>query len=194
MNIKNINSLKELHSQLKGELHSYLLLYKEKTETPDCAFSNLRKVEISDDTIQVFAADVNTVRDIHPEYGIKSVPALMYFKGDKFVTSIKGCNTKDYYKSLFEKTLFSARIEKEGKPKLNITMYSTPTCTYCTQLKNYFRENNVSFRDVDVSKNQQAAEEMVKRSGQQGVPQTVINGTVIIGFDKLKIDKMIGLG
>lgn len=193
MEIFNIHSLSELQSNLTPESRSYLLLYKEKTGAPDCSYTNLENAEIKDKTIQVFAANVSEVRDIHPQYGIKTVPTLMYFEGNKFVSSVKGCNTPDYYKSLFEKSLFSAKQEKEGKPKLNITVYSTPTCTYCNQLKNYLKDNSVPFRDIDVSKDQKAAEEMVKRSGQQGVPQTLINGQTIIGFDKAKIDKMIGL-
>ena len=193
MKLQEISNHNELLQKLNPKNRTYLLLYKEKTGQEDCAYTNLSKTNISDNSLNFLVADVSKIRDIHPEYNIKSVPSLLYFEGEKFISSTKGCNTPDYYKSLFEKTLFSAKAEKEGKPKINITVYSTPTCTYCTQIKNYFKENNVPFRDIDVSKNQKAAEEMVKRSGQQGVPQTVINGKTIIGFDKPKIDKAIGL-
>jgi len=51
----------------------------------------------------------------------------------------------------------------------------------------------VQFTDIDVSKNQQAAQEMVRKSGQQGVPQTDIDGTIIVGFDKTRINNLLGL-
>lgn len=193
MKLFGIKNQSELSRKLQSGTQTYLLLYKEKTGQEDCAYTNLSNADISEKSINFFAADVNKVRDIHTEYGIKSVPSLLYFDGDRFINSKKGCNTPDFYKALFEKSLFSAKAEKEGKPKLNITVYSTPSCTYCNQIKTYFKENKVPFRDIDVSKNQKAAEEMVKRSGQQGVPQTVINGKTIIGFDKPKIDQAAGL-
>ena len=74
-----------------------------------------------------------------------------------------------------------------------VIMFSTPTCTYCRKAKQYFREKQVPFRDVDVSKDQAAARDMVKRSGQQGVPQILIGNQIIIGFDRPKIDRLLGL-
>lgn len=74
-----------------------------------------------------------------------------------------------------------------------VIMFSTPTCTYCRKAKQYFREKQVPFRDVDVSKDQAAARDMVKRSGQQGVPQILIGNQMIIGFDRPKIDRLLGL-
>jgi len=74
-----------------------------------------------------------------------------------------------------------------------VIMFSTPTCTYCRKAKQYFRQKQVPFRDVDVSKDQAAARDMVKRSGQQGVPQILIGNQVIVGFDRPKIDRLLGL-
>jgi glutaredoxin-like YruB-family protein len=78
---------------------------------------------------------------------------------------------------------------------MNIKIYSTPTCGYCKLLKQYLDEKNISYTDIDVMADQTQAEEMVKKTGQQGVPVTIIekNGKeeIIIGFDKTKIDKLI---
>jgi glutaredoxin-like YruB-family protein len=193
MKITDIQSLNDLKSKLKADSRNYLLLYKEKTGLEDCAYTNLEKAETGKAKANVLAADVNKVKDIHPEYSIKTVPSLLIFDGEKYQSSVKGCNTPEYYQSLFEQALYTASAEKDEKPKLNITVYSTPTCTYCNQLKSYLKEHKISFRDIDVSKDPKAAEAMVKRSGQQGVPQTLINGKTIIGFDKAKIDKLVGL-
>lgn len=74
-----------------------------------------------------------------------------------------------------------------------IIMFSTPTCTYCRKAKQYFRQKQVPFRDVDVSKDQAAARDMFRRSGQQGVPQIQIGNQIVVGFDRPKIDRLLGL-
>lgn len=74
-----------------------------------------------------------------------------------------------------------------------VIMFSTPTCSYCRKAKQYFRQKQVPFRDVDVSKDQAAARDMFRRSGQQGVPQIQIGNQIVVGFDRPKIDRLLGL-
>ena len=69
-----------------------------------------------------------------------------------------------------------------------IKVYSTPTCPYCHMLKDFLKEKGVEFEDIDVAADQEAAKEMVKKSGQMGVPQIEINGKIIVGFDKPVIE------
>jgi glutaredoxin len=59
--------------------------------------------------------------------------------------------------------------------------------------KRYLRERGIKFRDVDVSRDAAAARDMVRRSGQQGVPVIDINGKIVVGFDRPKIDRLLGL-
>ncbi|MDD3420748.1 MAG: glutaredoxin domain-containing protein [Methanocellales archaeon] len=73
-----------------------------------------------------------------------------------------------------------------------IKVYSTPTCPYCRLAKNFLKEKGVDFEDVDVSVDRKAAEEMIQKSGQMGVPQIEINGKIIVGFDKGAIEKELG--
>ena len=72
-----------------------------------------------------------------------------------------------------------------------VTVYSTPSCGYCRKLKDYFKENRVKFSEYNVADDLGRAEEMVKKSGQMGVPVVDINGTVIVGFNKAQIDKAL---
>lgn len=74
-----------------------------------------------------------------------------------------------------------------------VIMFSTPTCTYCKHAKRYFRARGVPFKDIDVSRDSAAARDMVRRSGQQGVPVIDIGGKIIVGFDQPKIDNLLGL-
>lgn len=74
-----------------------------------------------------------------------------------------------------------------------VKIYSTPTCPYCIRAKQFLKDNSVEFEDIDVSTNDTAAEEMIERSGQMGVPVLDIDGEIIVGFDKAKIVKALGL-
>ncbi|NLK98362.1 glutaredoxin family protein [Defluviitalea saccharophila] len=75
----------------------------------------------------------------------------------------------------------------------NITVYSTPTCPYCYMVKDYLKKNNFEYTDINVAVDQAAASEMVKKSGQMGVPVIDIDGNIVIGFDRPKIDNLLGL-
>ena len=74
-----------------------------------------------------------------------------------------------------------------------VKIYSTPACPYCIRTKQFLKDNNIIFEDVDVSMNQTAGEEMVSRSGQMGVPVLDIDGEIIVGFDKEAIKKALSL-
>jgi glutaredoxin-like YruB-family protein len=75
----------------------------------------------------------------------------------------------------------------------NVTLYTTPTCAYCKMAKRYFKDNNIQYKEVDVAKNEQAAEEMVAKTGHLGVPQIFIGNEVVIGFDKPVLDHLLGI-
>ena len=74
-----------------------------------------------------------------------------------------------------------------------VKIYSTPTCPYCIRTKQFLKESNIVFEDIDVSVNQTAAEEIVRKSGQMGVPVLDIDGQIIVGFDKERIKATLGL-
>lgn len=69
----------------------------------------------------------------------------------------------------------------------SVKVYSTPSCHYCVEVKQFLRENNVEFEEIDVSTDQSAAEEMTQKSGQLGAPVLDIDGEIIVGFDQEKI-------
>jgi len=73
----------------------------------------------------------------------------------------------------------------------NVIVYSTNTCPYCVMAKEYLKSKNVIFEDVDVSFDMQRGLEMVRKSGQQGVPVLDVNGKIIVGFNKSAIDSAL---
>lgn len=72
-----------------------------------------------------------------------------------------------------------------------VTVYSTPTCPYCHQAKDYLKEKGVEFEDINVAEDKAKAKEMIEKSGQMGVPVLEIGDTIIIGFDREAIDKAL---
>ncbi len=72
-----------------------------------------------------------------------------------------------------------------------VKVYSTPTCPYCKMAKEYLSSQGISYQNLDVSGDRALVEEMIKVSGQMGVPVIVIDGNVIVGFDKTQIDELL---
>ncbi len=84
-----------------------------------------------------------------------------------------------------------------SKEKKTVIVYSTPTCPYCDQVKDYLKDKSISYQEIDLSKNPEKGEELVKKTGQMGVPVTIVSEgddeEVIIGFDIDKINNALSL-
>jgi len=82
----------------------------------------------------------------------------------------------------------------ETKTKIhNIKIYSTPTCPYCHMLKEYLDEKGFEYSDINVAEDLKAREEMVEKSGQMGVPVADFDGEIVVGFNKEKVDSLLGI-
>ena len=191
--MKEIASLNVLKQELKANETVWLLLYKKGSSQSDCAYENFLKSETLAKKIVLCSADVNEVRDIHPKYKITSAPSLLNFEKGQLRNIVKGCYQPQQFNAIFEKTAFISAAGGDEKPQKNVTVYTTPTCTWCNAIKRHLQENNIRYREIDVSVDQKAAEEMVRKSGQQGVPQTDINGQIIVGFDRNRINSLLGI-
>lgn len=82
-------------------------------------------------------------------------------------------------------------MPEPGRSQPRVILFTTPTCSFCIMTKKYFREKGIKFKEVDVSRDAAAARDMVRRSGQMGVPVVDIGGKIVIGFDRLKINKYL---
>jgi len=74
---------------------------------------------------------------------------------------------------------------------MEVKIYSTPSCFYCVKAKEYFKSKGIVYKDLDVSANAAYADEMIKRTGQMGVPVIIVKNQTIIGFDKNRIEKIL---
>jgi len=76
---------------------------------------------------------------------------------------------------------------------MKVKVFSTSMCPYCVTLKEFLKEHNIEFEDIDVSQDKAALDEMIEKSGQMGVPVVDIDGQIIIGFDKEKITQLLNI-
>jgi glutaredoxin-like YruB-family protein len=170
---------------------SFLLLYREGSEQSSCAFRNIEKAAGEMGNPRTFTADVNIAQDIHNRYGVESVPSLLVFSYGLLRSIIKGCQDSSYYKALAQSSLYRSEQVSEKKSAKIVTVYSTPSCSWCSTLKAWLKKNNIPFTDVDVSRDQKEAEAMVRRSRQQGVPQTDINGQIVVGYNQPRLKELL---
>lgn len=87
--------------------------------------------------------------------------------------------------------MMTDNLESQKQPKVRV--FSTPSCPYCFTLKEFLKENNIQFEDIDVSVDQQGLTEMINKSGQMGIPVVEINGEIVVGFDKEKINRLLNI-
>lgn len=80
---------------------------------------------------------------------------------------------------------------KKRQPR--VIVFSTPSCHHCRTAKQYLKKKGIRFTDIDVSRDQRAARDMVRISGQQGVPVITVGGRPVVGFDRQKIDRLLDL-
>lgn len=74
-----------------------------------------------------------------------------------------------------------------------VTIYSTPTCTYCQAAKKFFADNGVEYTEHDVSTDEAKRNEMVEKSNQMGVPVILVDDELVVGFDEGKLKELLGL-
>ena len=77
--------------------------------------------------------------------------------------------------------------------RLKVVIFTTPTCSWCRATKRYLREHGIRFHEVDVSKDQAGLKDMMRRTGQSGVPVILVNNRPVVGFDRPKLNKLLGL-
>jgi glutaredoxin 3 len=73
---------------------------------------------------------------------------------------------------------------------MGVIVYTTPTCPYCKMVKDFLSQRGISFEERDVSRNQSYAQELVSNTGQMGVPVTVIDGQIVVGFDRARLEQL----
>lgn len=76
---------------------------------------------------------------------------------------------------------------------MKVIVYTTPQCFWCNQLKEWLKQHKIKFEERDVSKDSRAAQEMIEKSGQMGVPVIEIDGKIVVGFDVKALKKLLNI-
>lgn len=74
---------------------------------------------------------------------------------------------------------------------MSVIVYSTPSCPYCSMVKDFLKKKQVPFESYDVSRDERRAEEMVRKSGQMGVPVVDVNGRIFVGYRPAEIERAL---
>jgi len=77
---------------------------------------------------------------------------------------------------------------------MDVKCYSTPTCPWCKRAREFLKRNNIQYTEINVSGNREASQEMIKKSGQMGVPVIDVDGKIVVGYDEEELKKALRLG
>jgi glutaredoxin-like YruB-family protein len=143
--------------------------------------------------VPVFVVDVQKLKGVHKQFDVARVPTVLAIEKGKVSKSVEGVQSARFY-SLYFAGAATHRSVGAGAPRVQrVVVYSGPGCPACGQLKNYLRRHGVSYREVDVSRDPRAAERIARRSGMMAVPQTDVNGRLVVGFDQAKLSRLLGI-
>jgi len=177
----------------ENEVLLIIIFHADSSEKSKKALDALKMVKDENPKAPIFRVNASKVKDIHPIYGITTVPTVLVLKEDKVSNIIYGTQDKQYYETLLYDTPIFISTEKKERKHHRVVVYTSPTCSWCAAVKSYLTKNRIVFRELDISRDDKAAQDLVKRSGQMGVPQTDIDGRIVVGFDKLKLDAILGI-
>ena len=186
--IEEQNHLQDAQNKHKDFL--ILMFYGSFSTSAKRALVELENFSEENKEIPVYVIDVEKIKDAHKRFEVKNVPTVLALREGKVTQRIEGVENTRFYARIFCGT---ASPYKSGEKGIShrVVVYSGPGCPACGTAKAYLRRLGVSFRVVDIARDQHAAERLVRRSGQMAVPQIDIDGHLIVGFDQAKIDRLL---
>jgi glutaredoxin 3 len=117
---------------------------------------------------------------------------LLAINKNKIISFINNLNTSNIIEPIKEIFIRTNTLYKTPEVEImNVKIYSSPTCSFCMAAKEFFKENKIKYTDFDVTTNEKYKQEAIKKAGQIGVPVIDIDGKIIFGFDKEKIEEII---
>lgn len=186
--IQNKDHFEELRTQYEDLF--MVVFFTENSRKSLEAIETLNKIKDQNEDLGLFKLNAAEVKDVHPQYHVTTVPTLVTFRHGKPAEYVYGSQTEAYYNRLLQKFKVSTNGDGSGASH-RVTVFTTPTCPYCDMVKRYLTSLNVPYSEVDVASDQAAAQELVSRTGQQGVPQTEIDGKFVVGYNTSEIDRLL---
>jgi glutaredoxin-like YruB-family protein len=187
--IENHQHLAEVQETSKELL--VLLFHGDFSTASQRALAELEQFSSEDSQVPVYALDVEKVKGAHKQFDVKTVPTVVALRSGEVIHRLEGVESAQFYARLFSGVQHEVYRSAADTPVRRVVVYSGPGCPACGSAKAYLRRRGVRFREIDIARDQHAAQSLVKRSGQMAVPQIDIDGHLIVGFDRTKIDRIL---
>lgn len=170
-----------------------LAFWAEFSDAAQRALSELEEFSREHEDVPVYVVDVEEVSGLHKEFDVETVPTVLALEDGQVSAFVEGVQSARFYAvHLSGAAPVHAAQGGRGTPR-RVVVYSGPGCPACGRLKAYLRQHGVSFREVDISRDPRAAEKIARRSGKMAVPQTDINGRLVVGFNQAQLDGLLGI-
>ena len=188
--VKDKEQLEEIQAKHKEFL--IILFHGSFSSASKRALAELERFSMEDRKAPVYGIDVEKVKGVHKQFGVERVPTVVALRRGNVTQRLEGVESAGFYARILSGARPSQYKAGKGSAPRRVVVYSGPGCPACGSAKAYLRRQGISFREVDIARDQNAAQSLVKRSGQMAVPQIDIDGHLIVGFDREKIDRIIG--
>ena len=188
--VKDKDHLEEVQAKHKEFL--IILFYGSFSSASKRALAELERFSMEDRKAPVYGIDVEKVKGVHKQFRVERVPTVVALRRGNVTQRLEGVESAGFYARILSGARPSQYKAGKGSAPRRVVVYSGPGCPACGSAKAYLRRQGISFREVDIARDQNAAQSLVKRSGQMAVPQIDIDGHLIVGFDREKIDRIIG--
>ena len=187
--IKDHKHLGEVQEKHKGFL--IVLFYANFSSASKRALAELEQFSKENEQAAVYVIDVERVKGVHKQFGVENVPTVLALRKGNVTQRLEGVESAQFYARIFSGAYPSHYKTGKSTVSHRVIVYSGPGCPACGTAKAYLRRRGVSFREVDIDRDQHAAQRLVQRSGQMAVPQIDIDGRLVVGFDQAKIDRIL---
>jgi glutaredoxin-like YruB-family protein len=183
---KHLGKVQEKHKEFL-----IVLFYANFSSASKRALAELEQFSKENEQVPVYVIDVERVKGVHKQLGVENVPTVLALRKGKVTQRLEGVESAQFYARIFSGA-YPSRY-KTGKSTVShrVIVYSGPGCPACGTAKAYLRRLGVGFREIDIARDQHAAQSLVRRSGQMAVPQIDIDGHLVVGFNQAEIDKIL---
>jgi len=183
---KNFGEVQEKHKEFL-----IVLFYANFSSASKRALAELEQFSKENEQVAVYVIDVERVKGVHKQFGVENVPTVLALRKGNVAQRLEGVESAQFYARIFSGAYPSHYKRGKSPVSHRVIVYSGPGCPACGTAKAYLRRRGVSFREVDIARDQHAAQSLVRRSGQMAVPQIDIDGHLVVGFDQAKIDRIL---
>ena len=187
--IKDKEDFEEI--QKKNKKFFVLVFYGAFSSSAKRALNELSQFERENEKIPIYIIDVEKVKGVHKQFGVQNVPTVLALENGKVTRRIEGLQSAKLYTRILLGAHPSSRGKSKGTTPHRVIVYTGSGCPACAAAKAYLRGKGIVFREVDIARDRHAAQRLVQRSGQMAVPQIDIDGHLVVGFDQVKIDKLL---